>query len=311
MSATAPIAIFIYNRPFHLYSMLAGLRKCEGFDSSPIIVFGDGPSDPDELVDVEAARAVARQMLGPRADYRFSSVNKGLARSVIDGIGAVVAEYGRVIVIEDDLALAPNFLSYVNEALDRYADDESVYQISGHAFNVPEFEHATSALILPWTTTWGWGTWRRAWQHFDPASSGSDALATVPALRRRFNLDGAYDYASMLESQIRGLTDSWGIRWYWSVFARNGLTVYPPQSLVRNIGMDGSGSHGRGFFRSFDMKPAEFRVRPIEFPEARVDPATFAAVRSAVLRQNGGMAGQLVDQLKQIARRVRRLRRVI
>jgi hypothetical protein len=307
MSATAPIAIFIYNRPFHLYSMLAGLRKCEGFDSSPIIVFGDGPNNPEDLVDVEAARAVAREMLGTRADYRFSAVNKGLARSIIDGIGAVVAEYGRVIVIEDDLDLAPNFLSYVNTALDRYADDESVYQISGHAFNVPEFEHRTSTVILPWTTTWGWGTWQRAWQHFDPASLGADELAKVPTLRRRFNLDGAYDFASMLESQKRGLTDSWGIRWYWSVFARDGLTVYPPQSLVRNIGMDGSGSHGRGFFRSFDMKPKEFRVRPIEFPEARVDLATFVAVRSAVLRQNGGRVGQLVDRLKQIVRRVRSL----
>jgi hypothetical protein len=48
----------------------------------------------------------------------------------------------------------------------------------------------------------------------------------------------------MLNNQMMGHIDSWAIRWYWSVFRRNGLVLYPPASLIRNIGLDGSGTHG-------------------------------------------------------------------
>jgi hypothetical protein len=293
----APIAIFIYNRPDHLRRTLVSLRACAGFDESPVIVFGDGPKRDDQLVQVEAARAVARELLGARADYRFSPVNKGLARSVIDGVTAVVSEYGRAIVVEDDLALAPGFLSFMNTALERYADDQQVFQVSGYALSVPELGDSTRAVLLPWTTTWGWATWQRAWVQFDEASAGWEAVQADLSLRRRFNLGGAYDYATMLTRQIRGRQDSWGIRWYWTVFCRNGLVVFPPQSLVRNTGMDGSGSHGRGFFRSYDTGPA-FSHQPISLPPPVIDPAIDAAARRAIWRQNGGFVGQAVDVVK-------------
>ena len=138
MPLHAPIAVFIYNRPDHLRSTLGWLSQCDGFADSPVIVFGDGPKRADQVAQVEAARGVARELLGARADYRFSPVNKGLARSIIDGVNAVVAEHGRVIVVEDDLQLAPGFLVFMNAALEKYADNEQVYQVSGYAADAPE-----------------------------------------------------------------------------------------------------------------------------------------------------------------------------
>ena len=101
-------------------------------------------------------------MLGGRATYRFRDDNAGLARSIISGVHMLTEEHGNVIVIEDDLVLAPGFLAYMSAALRRYADEPSVYQISGHAFDTPELAGATKAAFLPFTTTWGWATWRRA-----------------------------------------------------------------------------------------------------------------------------------------------------
>jgi hypothetical protein len=40
-----------------------------------------------------------------------------------------------------------------------------------------------------------------------------------------------------------GKNDSWAIRWYASIFLKGGLTLNPSQSLVNNIGHDGSGIH--------------------------------------------------------------------
>lgn len=299
----APIALFIFNRPEHLRHTLASLARCEGFAAGQVVVFGDGPKRDEQVPLVEAARSVARSMLGDRAAYCFRDDNAGLARSIIDGARILTEEHGNVIVVEDDLVLAPGFLAFMNAALRRYADEPLVYQVSGHAFDAPELAGSTRAAFLPFTTTWGWATWRRAWRQFDEAASGWEKLRTDASLRRRFNLDGAYDYAAMIERQMSGKVDSWGIRWYWSVFKHNGLTLFPPRTLLSNEGFDGSGSHGRGLFRRHEALRHNSDTDQFDLPEPTADEQAFAAVRREILRRNGGRVGKIVDMLKKIAGR--------
>jgi len=252
-AAQAPIAVFAYRRPEHLRRTLDSLMQCRGFAGSPVFVFCDGPKNDAERDVVQATRDVARAMLGDRADYRFSDINRGLSVSVISGVEEVLKEHDRVIVVEDDLLLDDRFLNFMNEALDTYVGTESVFQVSGYMFAVPELRATSSAIFLPFTVSWGWATWKRAWDRFDPVATGWETLKTDRRLRHRFNLDGAYDYATMLIRQMAGLRDSWAVRWYWTVFKANGLVLFPPTSLVRNTGFDGSGSHGRGRLRSFSQ----------------------------------------------------------
>jgi len=292
----APVALFVFNRPEHLRRTIESLKLCDGFADTPIIVFGDGARGAHDVPAVEATRRVAHELLGEQAEYRLSESNQGLASSIIYGVEQLLANHGRVIVVEDDLMLAPGFLRFLNEGLDRYADDERVYQISGHMFDVCEFVQRREALLLPFTTTWGWATWDRAWKAFDPKASGWDSLRQNRELRKRFNLNGAYDYAQMLERQMSGQRQSWGIRWYWSVFTRGGLTCFPPRSMVVNLGMDGTGTHGRGTFRSFETATLPHGPVPFVAPSAELpEPAVWDAVCRTVWRQNGGWLGHAVD----------------
>lgn len=301
MTTLAPIAIFIYARPDHLRRTIEELQQCEGFYQSPIFVFADGPKRPEQMPQIEAARNVAKQMLGERAVYRFAETNKGLANSILDGVTELTKSHGKVIVIEDDLSLAPQFLKFINTALDQYETAANVYQVSGHMFDVPELRNSNSAVMLPLTTSWGWGTWQRAWEQFDPACTGWQDLATDRGMRHRFSVHGAYDYASMLERQMRGKADSWAVRWYYSVFKQSGLTVFPPTTLVSNRGMDGSGSHGRGLFRKF-QSPLSFSNKRASMPVPKIDQRAYEAVRKAIFHQNGGFIGRIIDRLKQFIR---------
>lgn len=302
----APVAIFAYNRPDHLRRTLLSLMACDGFDAAQVTVFCDGARGPAHGDAVAQARAVAQEILGSKADLRFSVQNQGLARSILGGVTELVEAHGRVIVIEDDFDLAPGFLTYMNAALHRYADDARVYQVSGHMFDVPEFAGRDRAMLLPFTTTWGWGTWARAWSAFDPAATGWQQVTRDRALRKRFNMGGVYDYATMLERQMAGKRDSWGIRWYWSVFQQDGLTVFPPASLVRNTGQDGSGTHGGGSIRKFSDAESQIQwPKAIDMPAgpAAVDQAGFEAVCRAIWRQNGGWLGRVVDLGKRVVKR--------
>lgn len=44
--------------------------------------------------------------------YTFSENNKGLADSIIGGVSQVINQYGKVIILEDDIVLSNNFYHF-------------------------------------------------------------------------------------------------------------------------------------------------------------------------------------------------------
>lgn len=306
MSTLAPVVVFAYRRPDHLRRTLASLMCCEGFAESPIIVYCDGSRSANDTAAVISTRAVAQSMLGDRAKYHFSEENLGLARSVIAGVGDTVAMFGRAIVVEDDLELSPSFLTFMNRALDHYVNEHRVFQISGYMFDGKNRPTLPTALFLPFTTSWGWATWKRAWDQFDPLAKGWEVLESDKSLRRRFNLDGAYDYTSMLVRQMAGKIDSWAIRWYWTVFQANGLVLFPPTTLVRNTGFDGSGTHGRGLLRKWGQtNPTTLPPTNIHLPASiGVDAGLYADVKKVIQSENGGWLSKILQNLRRIILRL-------
>lgn len=246
MKNPAPIALFVYKRPRHTLQTLEALMANYGAEQSHLYIFSDGPrhgADAETLENIHAVRSVIRRKQWCRSVTIIESdINKGLSGSIISGTTELVETFGKVIVIEDDLVTSPYFLSYMNDALDRYAESEKVMQISGYQFPI-RITGACDALFLPLTTSWGWAVWQRSWKYFDPEAKGYKMLLSDATLKERFNLDGAYDYAQMLTMQMQGKVDSWAIRWYLTVFLRDGLVLYPQKSLVTNIGFDNSGEN--------------------------------------------------------------------
>jgi hypothetical protein len=244
MSRPAPIALFVYRRARGALRALAALQASPQYAASDVFVFCDAAAEPRFEADVDRVRRRLKDAATPNMVFVEAAANKGLARSIIDGVTHLTTSHGRAIVIEDDLVLSPAALGWMNRALDAYAADERVMQIASHVLRAPRFARRQTGFFLPFTTTWAWATWKRAWDAFDPLAEGWRELAHDPALRRAFDLGGAYPYADMLERQMAGGADSWGIRWYWSVFRRGGLALYPPRPLALNRGVDTKATHG-------------------------------------------------------------------
>lgn len=245
MSNLAPIVLFVYNRPEHTRRTLEALAANFLAAESDLIVYADGPKKPEHAESVRKVRDIVRGVSGFKSLKLIErEANLGLAKSIIAGVTAACDSRGKVIVLEDDLLVSQQFLTFLNRGLDCYESEERVFQVSGYMF--PGCSTVTDTFFLPLTTTWGWATWQRAWRYFDPQLSGFDLIGSSAELRRRFNINGTYDYFSMAEQQRSGFIDSWGIRWYLSVFLRDGLTLFPSVSLVENIGVDGTGTHGAG-----------------------------------------------------------------
>jgi hypothetical protein len=238
----APIALFVYNRPWHTRQTVEALQKNELAEDSDLFIFSDAPKKPEAAAAVQEVRDYISHISG------FKSIkiiereeNMGLANSIINGVTKVCGEYDRVIVLEDDLVTTPYFLRFMNDALDLYEHEESIISIHGYMY--PVMENLPETFFLRGADCWGWATWKRGWGLFEP--DGGKLLASLKSqhLEREFNFGGSYDYLGMLDSQVKGENDSWAIRWYASAFLKNKLTLYPGRSLVLNIGNDNSGTH--------------------------------------------------------------------
>jgi len=242
ISKAAPIALFVYNRRDHAQRTIDALKNNILAEDSELIIFSDAPKSEAQAVSVCEVRKYIREIKGFKAVTVVErEANIGLARSIIDGVTTIVNKYGRIIVLEDDMVTSKYFLTYMNEALEMYADDERV--VSAHGYVYPVDKPLPEAFFLHGADCWGWATWSRGWACFN-----SDGQFLLDELKRRklmgaFDYNGAYPYSKMLEWQIKGKNDSWAVRWYASAFLAGKLTLYPGRSLVHNIGNDNSGTH--------------------------------------------------------------------
>ncbi len=236
----APILLFVYNRSWHAEQTLIALSKNDLANESELFIYADGPKkncSTEDLNNIKKVRDLikSKSWCG-KVHVIESAVNLGIEASEINAITEKVNEYGRVIVLEDDHVTAPGFLSFINRGLDLYENVPNVYAVNGFVFNIPYPKQ--KAVLMPMTSAWGWGTWKNKWATFDPEIKQKDFIINNEFLSHRFNL-GDFDHTALLNHP----DNPWDIRWQYSVFIRHGLCLFPTQSLVRNIGLDGSGTH--------------------------------------------------------------------
>lgn len=243
----SPIILFVYNRLDHTRQTVEALQKNELAPESTLYVFADGAK--------EDATAEQRQKVQDVRDYihtitgfkkiiiEEASRNKGLANSVITGVTKVINDYGKVIVVEDDIVTNPFFLRFMNDCLDVYAQRDDIFSVGAFAanFKMPLW-YKKDIYIVHRPESWGWATWKNRWEKADWNVSKYSMLKEDESAIKIFNKGGS-DLFPMLNAQMEGRIDSWAVRWAYSLYVHDAYCVYPVHSFVKNIGMDGSGVH--------------------------------------------------------------------
>lgn len=241
---TAPIALFVFNRPEHTRRTVESLQANRGAGQSDLIVYCDGPRTEAQWPAVQEVRAYLRTIGG------FNSVsvieretNMGLAASIIAGVSEVLARSGSVVVMEDDLVSSPNYLAFVNEALRVYRDRPDVFSVTGYNYPMAvRDDYPFDAYLSYRGSSWGWGTWADRWSRVDWTIQDFEKLQNSPSRQALFARGGA-DLYPMLAAQQQGLIDSWSIRFCYAMCVNNAFCLHPIHSKIQNIGFDASGVH--------------------------------------------------------------------
>lgn len=249
----APIVLFVYNRLWHTKQTIEALKKNELANNSELFIFSDQAKSPIDVPKVNEVREYIKTISGfKNVLITERAENFGLAKSIIDGVTTIVNTYGKIIVLEDDLITSPFFLKYMNDALSLYHDEEKVASIHGYIYPI---EGLPDYFFIRGADCWGWATWKRAWDFFEPDGKRLLKELKTRKLIKEADFNSTYNFTKMLKDQIRGKNNSWAVRWYISAFLHDMLTLYPSHSYVHNIGHDNSGTHCANS-NNFDVIPS-------------------------------------------------------
>jgi hypothetical protein len=262
--AFAPVALFTYKRLTHLERTVDALRASSLATETDLVVFSDGPSPTAPPNQIDGIRRYLRGITGFKSlTIVERPTNVGLAASIIDGVTEVLKTRDTVIVVEDDLVTSPHFLTYMNDGLRTYAHQDRVWSVHGYVH--PVDGPLPETFFVRGGDNLGWGTWRRAWRHFEPDARKLLRAIKDAGLTHAFNRHGACRYTRMLAAQVPGRYTSWAIRWHASVFLAGGLTLYPGRSLVNHIGNDETGTNfRRGAKLDVALSDTPITVEPME-----------------------------------------------
>lgn len=251
-SLLAPIVVFAYNRADKLERLLHSLEKNTNTKKMDLYIFVDVPDKKNRKDAAYNQEVIEFLKKYKELSQDFQSIqievadrHKGLAKSIISGVTKIINEYGKVIVLEDDLEVSDDFLDYMQRGLSFYRSDRRVWSLGGYT---PEIEFPSSykkdVYLLPRVESWGWGTWIDRWNRTDWAAASYKKFKNNLLARILFNIGGS-DLSLMLDYQMADKNfNSWAIRWCFQEFVERKYTVYPRESRVINCGDDSRSTHG-------------------------------------------------------------------
>ena len=241
----APIVLFGYNRPKHIKKTLEALSKNDLASNSELFIFIDWyKNNSDQNLNLEVLNICENfQWPGISKVINHRNTNFGLAKNILSGVTEIVNKFGKVIVIEDDIETAPEFLKYMNNALFHFHNEKKVMHING--FN-PETRFQSLLPNLFFTrfmNCWGWATWADRWEKYRDNASELYTELISRKDHQHYNFHGSAKFDQQLIDNIEGKINTWAVKWNATVFIENGLCLTPKISMVANCGLDGTGTH--------------------------------------------------------------------
>jgi len=305
---TTPVVLVAFNRPHLARRTLAAIREAA---PQQLFLVADGPRPdrPDDADLCAATREVLDAVDWPCEVHRkYSEVNLGVEANVELGLDWVFTHVDEAVVFEDDCTPDPTFFPYAAELLDRYRDDDRVWQVSGNRLGVPQrFFHGDSYVFTSWASVWGWATWADRWRRHraqfprdhvrGPGHAGDDPVRTTPAapLPGVLVTRGGQRHFAEAARSSDVVTHGWDKHWWLTIMSAGGLCVTPAANLVENRGFGPDATHTVSAGGSDD--PAEPMAFPLRHPH---DVALDVAVeRELELRLNrvGGPAAKLARKV--------------
>lgn len=233
--------VFTYNRSYHTKLVLDSLSKNDVLPQK-LFIFQDGLKCEEHRDEWEKVKQIIHSVNWCKCEVIEKEKNYGLAASIVSGINHVMQEHNAVIVLEDDCVTHPKFMRFVVDALKKYENNCNVYQVSGYVWPAAVEANGTDAYFTGRASSWGWATWKDRWINYRKDYEMLSRIKRDEGLKEQLQIWGE-DLECFLLGNILGQVNSWLVFWALLIIEKGGYCLNPYESLVDNIGFDGSGVH--------------------------------------------------------------------
>lgn len=244
--AMAPVLIVTYDRLEHLKKTITSLQSNIYAEQTDLFIASDYQRSDSEAKKVAAVRGYLKNIDGFKSVTVFArEKNLGVVDNSNLAVQFIFDKFDRFIIMNDDLVTAPGFLKFINEAFGRYGGNERVFSITGYCppIQIPS-TYQYDAFFLGRMSAWGCSMTKDRYDSVREITREEfDEFAANKKLSRAFVEAGGEDLLVMLKDVAYGSLEAWDVRCMYTQFMKNQYTVYPTQSLILNIGFDGTGMH--------------------------------------------------------------------
>jgi hypothetical protein len=258
-----PVVMIVFNRPELARRVFERVRAAR---PPRLLVVCDGPR---QNRPADAARVAAvRKIFDHEVDWPcevvrdYASQNIGCMDRIHSGLNHAFELFEEAVILEDDCLPDPSFFPYCDELLARYRNDKRVMNIAGTNFITNHYQPGSSYWFSRHPWTWGWASWRRAWQHNDFHLASWDARqaelrASFASRWERQYWLSTFDHA---RQDLRS-ADCWDFQWNFSCRTHGGVSIVPRYNLIENLGFGTDSTH-----TATDMSRLAVKTHPLTFP---------------------------------------------
>ena len=228
---------------------------------SKLLLYQDGPRGEHDMAGIEACREIVSDA---HIDWecevhrRYLDHNQGCDPSGFLSHQWAFSLADKVIVLEDDVVPSQSFFPFCKEMLDRYEYDERISMIAG--FNIDEETKDCGSDSYFFTTAfsiWGWASWRRVAERWDPTYGfihNPQAMEKLERVAKERHLRS--DMLQMFRDHSQS-GKAYFETIYWSDMLLNDcLAIMPQQNQINNIGLMADSTHF-----SAELKTTPHRIR--------------------------------------------------
>jgi len=232
---SVPIAFITYVRLDTAKQVFETIRKIR---PAKLYHISDEANDSVKADKVKMVRDYVNENIDwPCEVYRnYAESNMGCKKRINSGLDWVFENEDRAIILEDDVVPNNSFFYFCKEMLERYADNENIFMITGNK-RVYDFESDRDYLFSNYCSIWGWATWARAWERNEKDMKSWPKAKKDKLLKKVYGENAALRLTRDMESVYNGEVNTWDYPWQLSKLIHGGLEIVPGVNLVKNIGM--------------------------------------------------------------------------
>lgn len=239
----SPIILTVYNRPEHFKTCVSSLLTNDGASETVLYISSDGPRSETDQAAVSEVREIIANISGFKDVVVFAPEENTNGRIQADVVAAVAAKHPAYLFAEDDIFFSTDFLTFVNAGLRAFAEHKEILAVCGYLY--PDFPSTdASQLYLKCFTAWGYGTWSDRPAFYENQLEVAQRVLSTTELFREANRTLPHTIRLSREV-LRGSLVADDITASNRLFIENKYCIFPPATLVKNMGFDGTGAHCR------------------------------------------------------------------